>query len=62
VAGARVFGGVRSRWGSALTSTFETRHAARVATYAFVNPVVALFWAGLLGGEVLTLRTILATR
>jgi drug/metabolite transporter (DMT)-like permease len=35
--------------------------AARVATYAFVNPVVALFLGWLLGGEALTLRTMLAS-
>ncbi len=35
--------------------------AARVATYAFVNPVVALFLGWLLGSEALTLRTILAS-
>ncbi len=35
--------------------------AARVATYAFVNPVVALFLGWLLGGEALTLRAILAS-
>jgi len=35
--------------------------AARVATYAFVNPVVALFLGWLLGGEPLTLRTVLAS-
>jgi drug/metabolite transporter (DMT)-like permease len=35
--------------------------AARVATYAFVNPVVALFLGWLLGGEPLTLRTMLAS-
>lgn len=35
--------------------------AAHVATYAFVNPVVALFLGWLLGGEALTLRTILAS-
>ena len=35
--------------------------AARVATYAFVNPVVALFLGWLLGGEALTLRTIMAS-
>lgn len=34
--------------------------AARVATYAFVNPVVALLLGWLLAGEVLTLRTLLA--
>ncbi len=35
--------------------------AAHVATYAFVNPVVALFLGWLLGGEALTLRTIMAS-
>lgn len=35
--------------------------AAHVATYAFVNPVVALFLGWLLGGEALSLRTILAS-
>jgi drug/metabolite transporter (DMT)-like permease len=35
--------------------------AARVATYAFVNPVVALFLGWLLGGEPLSLRTLLAS-
>jgi|SRR5271165_1216497 len=35
--------------------------AARVATYAFVNPVVALFLGWFWGGEALTLRTILAS-
>jgi drug/metabolite transporter (DMT)-like permease len=34
--------------------------AARVGTYAFVNPVVALFLGWLLAGETLTLRTVLA--
>src|ERR1700730_2252128 len=34
--------------------------ATRVATYAFVNPVVALFLGWLLLGESITLRTILA--
>ena len=34
--------------------------AARVATYAFVNPVVALFLGWLLIGETITLRTVLA--
>lgn len=33
---------------------------ARVATYAFVNPLVALFLGWLIAGEVLTLRTVLA--
>jgi drug/metabolite transporter (DMT)-like permease len=35
--------------------------ASRVATYAFVNPVVALFLGWSLGGEPLTLRTFLAS-
>lgn len=34
--------------------------AARVATYAFVNPVVALFLGWLAAGEAITLRTVLA--
>lgn len=34
--------------------------AARVGTYAFVNPVVALFLGWLGAGEVITLRTVLA--
>jgi drug/metabolite transporter (DMT)-like permease len=34
--------------------------AARVGTYAFVNPVVALIIGWLLGGEALTPRTLLA--
>jgi drug/metabolite transporter (DMT)-like permease len=34
--------------------------AARVSTYAFVNPVVALLLGWLLAGEAITLRTILA--
>ena len=34
--------------------------AARVATYAFVNPVVALFLGWLIAGETITLRTTLA--
>lgn len=34
--------------------------ATRVATYAFVNPVVALFLGWLVAGESITLRTILA--
>jgi drug/metabolite transporter (DMT)-like permease len=35
--------------------------AARVSTYAFVNPAVALLLGWLLGGEALTLRTLLAS-
>jgi len=34
--------------------------AARVGTYAFVNPIVALFIGRLLGGEALSQRTLLA--
>jgi drug/metabolite transporter (DMT)-like permease len=34
--------------------------AARVGTYALVNPVVALFLGWLLIGESITLRTVLA--
>jgi drug/metabolite transporter (DMT)-like permease len=34
--------------------------AARVATYAFVNPVVALFLGRLILGETITLRTVIA--
>jgi drug/metabolite transporter (DMT)-like permease len=33
---------------------------ARVGTYAFVNPVVALFLGWLIAGEPITLRTVLA--
>jgi drug/metabolite transporter (DMT)-like permease len=35
--------------------------AARVATYAYVNPVIALILGWALAGEVLTLRTLLAS-
>ncbi len=35
--------------------------AARVATYAYVNPAVALFLGWLLGGEALAARSLLAT-
>ena len=34
--------------------------AARVATYALVNPVVALFLGWLFAGEVISLRTVIA--
>ncbi len=34
--------------------------AARVATYAFVNPVVALFLGWLIAGETVTMRTVIA--
>src|SRR5437870_6674705 len=33
---------------------------ARVGTYAFVNPVVALFLGWLIAGETITLRTVIA--
>ncbi|HET7105833.1 MAG TPA: EamA family transporter [Candidatus Acidoferrum sp.] len=35
--------------------------ASRVATYAFVNPVVALFLGWSLGGEAISLRTLIAS-
>lgn len=35
--------------------------AARVGTYAFVNPVVALFLGWLIAGESITMRTVLAS-
>ena len=35
--------------------------ASRVATYAFVNPVVALFLGWSLGGEAITVRTLIAS-
>jgi drug/metabolite transporter (DMT)-like permease len=35
--------------------------ASRVATYAFVNPVIALFLGTFLGGEPLTARTLIAS-
>jgi drug/metabolite transporter (DMT)-like permease len=38
----------------------KTSSAARVGTYAFVNPVVALLLGWLLAGEAITLRTLLA--
>jgi drug/metabolite transporter (DMT)-like permease len=53
-------------FGSALgfsAYVYILRHstASRVATYAFVNPVVALFLGWFLVGEPLTLRTLLAS-
>jgi drug/metabolite transporter (DMT)-like permease len=38
------------------------RHAspARVSTYAYVNPIIAVFLGAMLGGEVVTLRMLLA--
>lgn len=53
-------------FGSALgfsAYVYILRHstASRVATYAFVNPVVALLLGWSLGGETLTLRTLIAS-
>jgi drug/metabolite transporter (DMT)-like permease len=53
-------------FGSALgfsAYVYILRHstASRVATYAFVNPVVALLLGWSLGGESLTLRTMIAS-
>lgn len=53
-------------FGSALgfsAYVYILRHstASRVATYAFVNPVVALFLGWSLGGEVVSLRTLVAS-
>ncbi len=53
-------------FGSALgfsAYVYILRHstASRVATYAFVNPVVAMFLGFFLGGEPLTLRTLIAS-
>lgn len=45
---------------SAYIYILQKSTAARVATYAFVNPVVALFLGWLIAGESITLRTILA--
>ena len=45
---------------SAYIYILQKSTAARVATYAFVNPVVALFLGWLIAGEVITLRTIVA--
>ena len=46
---------------SAYVYVLKHSAATRVATYAFVNPVVALFLGWSLGGEPLTLRTMLAS-
>jgi drug/metabolite transporter (DMT)-like permease len=46
---------------SAYVYVLKHSAATRVATYALVNPVVALFLGWSLGGEPLTLRTILAS-
>jgi drug/metabolite transporter (DMT)-like permease len=45
---------------SAYIYILQKSTAARVATYAFVNPVVALFLGWLIAGEAITLRTGLA--
>jgi drug/metabolite transporter (DMT)-like permease len=45
---------------SAYIYILQKSTAARVGTYAFVNPVVALFLGWLLLGETITLRTVLA--
>lgn len=45
---------------SAYIYILQKSTAARVATYAFVNPVVALFLGWLIAGEAISLRTVLA--
>jgi len=45
---------------SAYIYILQKSTAARVGTYAFVNPVVALFLGWLFAGETITLRTMLA--
>jgi drug/metabolite transporter (DMT)-like permease len=45
---------------SAYIYILQKSTAARVATYAFVNPVVALFLGWLIAGETITLRTVIA--
>jgi drug/metabolite transporter (DMT)-like permease len=45
---------------SAYIYILQKSTAARVATYAFVNPVVALFLGWLIVGETITLRTVVA--
>jgi drug/metabolite transporter (DMT)-like permease len=45
---------------SAYIYLLQKSTAARVGTYAFVNPVVALFLGWLLAGEPISLRTVLA--
>ena len=46
---------------SAYVYILKHSSATHVATYAFVNPVVALLLGWSLGGEALSLRTILAS-
>jgi len=45
---------------SAYINIIHKSTAARVSTYAFVNPVVALFLGWLIAGETITLRTVIA--
>lgn len=45
---------------SAYIYILQKSTAARVATYAFVNPVVALFLGWLIAGEAITVRTTIA--
>jgi drug/metabolite transporter (DMT)-like permease len=45
---------------SAYIYILQKSTAARVGTYAFVNPIVALFLGWLLAGEAISLRTVLA--
>jgi drug/metabolite transporter (DMT)-like permease len=45
---------------SAYIYILQKSTAARVATYAFVNPVIALFLGWLIAGETITLRTVMA--
>src|SRR5260370_15636451 len=45
---------------SAYIYILQKSTAARVATYAFVNPVVALFLGLLIAAETITLRTVVA--
>jgi drug/metabolite transporter (DMT)-like permease len=45
---------------SAYLYILQKSTAARVATYAFVNPVMALFLGWLIAGESITLRTVVA--
>src|SRR5438046_1852850 len=45
---------------SACLYILQKSTAARVATYAFVNPIVALFLGWLIAGESITLRTVVA--
>lgn len=45
---------------SAYIYILQKSTAARIGTYAFVNPVVALFLGWLLAGEAISLRTVLA--